>query len=99
RRPEQSARFFFFRQDAAQCAMRVRSILSERRSMAPSHETISTAQPKKAKARKPRRKPALGREVRETMSHMLAILRSGGDSRHRKVRRLRAAIKVRAYEN
>src|SRR5258708_2223972 len=39
------------------------------------------------------------KEDREVASRMLAALQAGADLRTRKVRRLKAAIKVRAYEN
>ena len=36
---------------------------------------------------------------RELAARMLAVLRAGRDVRARKVRRLRAAVRARAYEN
>lgn len=67
--------------------------------------STSLARPKKSAGKTAsRRGSALSKrgpapETKQTVAQMLAILASGGDSRHRKVRRLRAAIKVRAYEN
>jgi hypothetical protein len=43
--------------------------------------------------------PTQRRAQTELIQTMLAHLRAGGDARLRKVRRLRAAIKVGAYEN
>jgi hypothetical protein len=75
--------------------------------MSTSHATTSIARKKKSPSKAARGgrapavgcAPAVGREARQAVADMLEILKSGGDSRHRKVRRLRAAIKVRAYEN
>ncbi len=39
------------------------------------------------------------RDMPPEVSRMLAILKTGGDARPRKVRRIKAAIKVASYEN
>jgi hypothetical protein len=51
--------------------------------------------PRAARAAKPRRTA----EDRALAMTFLAILKTGGDVRARKVRRLRAAIRARRYEN
>lgn len=49
--------------------------------------------------RRPKRATASRHKGNELVQIMLTHLRSGGDARLRKVRRLRAAIKVGCYEN
>lgn len=50
-------------------------------------------------AKRRRAKPHRSEADLDLARRMLAALRSGADMRLRKVRRLKAAIKVRAYEN
>lgn len=64
-------------------------------------ETASTPNPPERPARRGKRRRAGGRsdDDRALAERLLAAARAGGDVRRRKVRRLRAAIKVRVYEN
>jgi hypothetical protein len=43
--------------------------------------------------------PARSAEDLATAQRLMAVLRAGGDARHRKVRRVRGAVRADAYEN
>src|SRR3954466_3706138 len=58
-----------------------------------------TAPPHSDQGSRPPARPGRSRDELALAERLLAAARSGADVRARKVRRLRAAIKVKAYEN
>ena len=69
-------------------SQRRRSSVKAERIMTESHDSSS-----------PTRRRRRSQQERELAHRMLEALKAGADLRTRKVRRLRAAIRVRAYEN
>jgi hypothetical protein len=88
----------------ASCSDRQRKVSKKRYSARSSHPGQSRRPPADTQATRPANKPRGAKPLRseaelDLARRMLAALHCGTDLRVRKVRRLKAAIKVRAYEN